>query len=204
MLILKHCRVLATPKTGSTWVERACLRAVKGAKKHGGDAEYHERLIGERSDLPAIAFVRHPLQWYPSYWNHRVRHGWTESHNIDRLCASDSFSEFMDKAVRKLPGWLGQYLETWIGTQDAPAAFIGRHENLQADLMTGLRVFDEEVDETKLLAVPATNTSDYSTYPAVWTDSLKESVYESEQALIQRFYEGVWDNVSTHNRSTSG
>jgi hypothetical protein len=189
VLILKHCRVLATPKTGSTWVERACLRAVKGAKKYGGDAEYHERLIGERSDLPAIAFVRHPLQWYPSYWNHRVRHGWTESHNIDRLCASDSFSEFMDKAVRKLPGWLGQYLETWIGTQAAPAEFIGRHECLQTDLIKGLRFFNEEFDEAELLTTAATNASDDVTYPAVWSDSLIEAVCESEHELIQRFYE---------------
>lgn len=190
MLILKNCRFLSTPKTGSQWAHRALLESVSGAVKFGdGDEKYHAGLNDERTELPAIAFVRHPLQWYPSYWNHRMRCGWSVTHGIDIQCGSPDFETFMTAVVEELPGWLNGYLSNWIGTAEEPAAFIGRHENLQADLMTGLHVFDEEFDEEKLLATAATNTSDYVTWPAVWTDSLIEAVCDSEQELIQRFYE---------------
>tara|TARA_R110000824_G_scaffold13979_2_gene60094 strand:- start:1452 stop:2021 length:570 start_codon:yes stop_codon:yes gene_type:complete len=187
MLILNKCRVMSTPKTGSKWVEQACLNSIEGAFALG-DAKYHSTLQELEVDLPAIAFVRHPLQWFPSYWNHRMWNGWDDDSRIDASCKSNDFGTFMTAVLERFPGWLTKEMVKYVGTVEAPAEFIGRHESLQADLITGLKFLNEDFDEEKLLGTPVTNTGNYEAFPAVWTDALKESVCDSEQELIQRFY----------------
>jgi len=193
MLILQNCRMLCTPKTGSSWSSAAVLRASEHAKPFGEarGRYYHAELRGRFSQLshmPAMAFVRHPLTWYPSYWNHRIRVGWHQDHNIDRECASDDFQLFVSSVVTKFPGWLTTYLQRWIGTAERPAEFVGRWENLEDDLQRGLKFFGESFDEERLVSTPTENPGDYSKYPATWTESLKERVCESESELIDRYY----------------
>lgn len=188
MIVLKNCRVLCTPKAGSTWISNAVLNSASHAKPFGkGTRCHHEELVGGFTNLPAIAFVRHPLTWYPSYWNHRVRNGWKTDHDIDE-CASEDFQSFMEAATEEFPGWLGTYFQKWIGTANRPAEFVGRYENLQDDIQRGLEFFGESFDPEKLRSTPKANVGNYSKYPAIWTESIKERVCESEHKLIGQYY----------------
>lgn len=121
-----------------------------------------------------------------------MRLGWEEEHTIiDRDCASTDFNEFVSRVVEVHPGWLSSHLENWVGTEDQPAAFIGRYEQLQDDLIHGLRQFGEPVDEDALRATPPENRSDYRRHPAVWDDAVAMQMCESESRILKRFYSDI-------------
>ncbi len=154
-----------------------------------GYAEHHAYLKSSPGQhLPAIAFVRHPLTWYPSYWNFRMRTGWKDDHAIDRDCASTDFNKFASRVAERHPGWLCWYLEQWVGTEDQPAAFVGRFEQLQDDLIRGLRQFGEPVDEDALRATQPQNRGAYRKLPALWDGAVAMQVCESESRFLKRFY----------------
>lgn len=188
MLILRNCRMLCTPKAGSRWLTNAVRNAAEHAEPFGEGVKCHHGGLGKGPiSLPAIAFVRHPLTWYPSYWNYRVRTGWQPNHDIDE-CASDDFQSFIAAVVEKFPGWLTVYLQNWIGTAERPADFVGRYENLQDDIQRGLDFYSEPFDKDRLLSTPIANKGDYLNHPAIWTESLKKKVCESESELIEQYY----------------
>ncbi len=114
--------------------------------------------------------------------------GWQDEHAIDRDCASTDFNEFARHVAERHPGWLCRYLEQWVGTEDQPAAFVGRFEQLQDDLIRGLRQFKEPVDEEALRATPPKNLGNYPKYPALWDGAVAVRMCESESRFLKRFY----------------
>src|ERR1700756_3387567 len=92
------------PKTGGTWVMHA-VRAVGiptfapdplgdqhySSHGHAGLRDIH---VGDRL---SIAFVRHPLDWWRSYWADRMRRGWMRENGIDVAAASDDFNDFVGR-----------------------------------------------------------------------------------------------------------
>src|SRR5579863_10529572 len=97
-------RFLHVAKTGGIWASQAMLAA--------GVAPRSEVEIGFHADLEdtavfrnlfTIAFVRHPLAWWRSYWAHRMQYGWAPEHHVDRVAASDDFGEFIRALIDLRP-----------------------------------------------------------------------------------------------------
>jgi hypothetical protein len=191
LLILDNCVLLATPKTGSKWCHAALLRACSADifVRDASPEEYHTLLKKVDPDK-AIAFVRHPLTWYRSYWNHRMRNGWQpDTHLLDQIASANKFEEFVQKATSGCPGFLSEHIQCWAGTEEKPAGFIGRHEHLADDLAWAMKKFRVPFNEQLLRETPRKNTSNYVRHPARYTDRLQQAVLNSEAEMLSRFYD---------------
>jgi hypothetical protein len=203
MIILKKCRFLCHPKTGSETVTAALLRACDVQEIIGADnpADYHATADDHRGEhLPSFAFVRHPLSWYPSYWNHRQCHGWRtqvmfragvntdRKAQIDGLYSSANFNCWASNLVEHEPGWISNRSELWTGTAGNPIDFVGTTENLMADLFTALRYFGESFDGEALNRTYARNVGNYGRCKPQWDALTEANVMKSENKIIQRFY----------------
>lgn len=182
------------PKTGGTWVTGALaaagvpteplLRPRPGVIPGHADLALTED-YGERF---TFAFVRHPLDWWRSFWGHRMRLGWEPDHAIDSRARSDDFNEFVAMVAERLPGHLGERYSNYIGLPDAPISYIGKYESLVDGLVTALTQAGEAFDEGAIRAHPRANTNDYSRFPAVYRRGHALALAESEKATIERFY----------------
>lgn len=200
MIITEKVRFLHVPKTGGTWVI--------GALRAGGVAfeivrrpatspvtlvEDHIGLDESRdfADRFTIAFVRHPLTWWPSFWVYRRMTAWEDDHPIDSCTQSDNFNVFIDNVIKNLPGDLSRRFEAYVGTPSHPISFIGRYERLCDDLVNGLRRADETFDERAIRAHAPENAGDYVTYAPRYIGAQEDQLADAERAAIERFYGGV-------------
>jgi hypothetical protein len=200
MVITPKMRFLHVPKTGGTWVV--------GALQAGGVAleivrrpamspvtlvEDHIGLDESRdfADRFTIAFVRHPLTWWTSFWVYRRMTGWADDHPIDSCTQSDDFNEFIDNVITNLPGDLSRRFEAYVGPPSHPISFVGRFERLRDDLIDGLQRAGESFDERAIRTHAPENTGDYATYIAKYTNSQADRLAEAERAAIARFYAGA-------------
>jgi Tfp pilus assembly protein PilF len=187
-----HSLVLEVPKTGSKWLRAAIAKAGVPCEQIG-DPQYggHGDLATHGRDFRFIAcFVRSPLTWYRSYWAYRTERRWRPHFVIDRLCASDTMSDFVRKAARLLPGHLATVYETYAGPRADPIQFVGRQERLAEDLVAALREMNETFDERSLRATAEVNAT--STKAAI-TDDLRDLLLCSEYEVFARF--GYIDDV---------
>jgi len=191
VLVLGKCRFICCPKTGSRFCTAALIRSTPNAIIYDGTGErYHVSVDrGPGRDRPAFGFVRHPVTWYESYWRHRMSHGWTTNHDIDRDCRSDDLNQFVESVLDQHCGWLGRYFEQWLGTDYQSLAYVGRFESLLDDLCKALEFFKQPFDEEKLRATSAVNVGDKDLHPAELDESLRQRIMESEHRLMSRFYE---------------
>jgi hypothetical protein len=200
MVITPKVRFLHVPKTGGTWVvgalqasgvelsivRRPAMSRVTLVEDHIG--------LDESPDLAdrfTIAFVRHPLTWWPSFWVYRRMTGWADDHPIDSCTQSDDFNEFIENVITNLPGDLSRRFEAYVGTLSHPISFIGRYEQLRDDLIDGLGQAGETFDERAIRTHAPENTGDYTTYTPRYTGSQEDRLAEAERATIERFYGGV-------------
>jgi len=153
-----------------------------------------------------FAFVRHPLQWYQSFYRYCLtttripgRMPWKDRYTHDRLTepsAGVSFEEFIDFALEHRPGWVTGLYERQVGAPGDEIEFIGRYEMLRGDLWAALRMAGEPVTKEAYQAImtsPAVNFSSDSNAdgPVVsdYTPQMRQAVCESEQGAIERFYD---------------
>jgi Tfp pilus assembly protein PilF len=190
-LLRTNSLILEVPKTGSKWVRLAVERAGI-PHRHEGPPEWrgHGTLALHGRGFSYIAcFVRHPVSWYRSYWAYRMEHGWNDHVELDRICRSDSFPEFIRKSTKLLPGVLTTVYETYAGPPDAPVHFVGKQENLAADLVVALQAAGEDFDETAIRSTPPTNQSSIL---CDYREELQELVFLSEFGAIRRYdYDGM-------------
>ena len=80
------------PKTGGTWLQEAAraagLSTTAPPPRAGGGpaAHYHAGLADVYVDGHfSFAFVRHPLDWWRSYWGDRMRRGWQRDNAVTWL-----------------------------------------------------------------------------------------------------------------------
>jgi hypothetical protein len=195
-LVTPRVRFLHVPKTGGTWVEGA-LRAAGVptqplARPDDGIVAAHAtlRVTSDYAERFTLAFVRHPLDWWRSFWGYRMRTGWVEDHEIDSRARSDDFNEFAELVTHRLPGHLTARFERYIGPPDRPISYIGRFEALVDDLVQALALAGEQFDEAALRAHQATNRNDYERYPAEYVPDVAARLAAAEHALLERFYPG--------------
>jgi len=190
MLILEKCRFVRVAKTGTQYCTKAILDGCESIPRElGGREEYHAP-TSRGPQLPAFGFVRHPLTWYESYWRHRMSTGRDDSSVIDEKCRSDDFLGFLGNVLSKLPaGYLGRTFEAMLGANYGDCQFVGRFENLTADLVSALSFFGEPVSVRKILASPPRNVGDRKKFPVVvLPDEISEQLVLFERDLVARFY----------------
>jgi len=189
--------LLHVPKTGGTWATRALIdagvpcKAVELARLDHYAEHGHVWLgdIAPDADLFSVAFVRHPLSWWRSFWAHRMREGWLfPDHEIDSRASSDDFDEFISMVIERLPGFLGVLFERFIGPPERPISFIGRYEHLTDDLARAVRLAGEPFDEARLRSTLPENVGDYQRFPACYDPVLAQALAEAEHRTIDRFY----------------
>ncbi len=183
------------PKTGGLWIAEAIEAA--GVSTHRpdplgdqpysshGHADLQEVDVGERF---SVAFVRHPLEWWRSYWGHRMRTGWRTDHGVDVAAASDDFNEFITRAIAHRPGYLGEMVESFVGSPRPKVDFVGRFEHLVDDACLALRLGGEPFSEPALRAQPRCNASDREGFPALYRRDVARRLAEAEHRTIERFY----------------
>jgi hypothetical protein len=188
-LINGNLRFLHLPKTGGSWATEAMFAAGVRADRPA-DVPFHGGLADTLAfaDRFTFAFVRHPLEFWLSYWNYRMRTGWRPDHGIDRATASADFGEFIDAVIERTPGAASTIYEQYVGGPGEEIGFVGRTEQLAEDLCTALRLAGEQFDELQLRSHPAVNRSDFATYPGRYTRDAAERLATAESTAIERFY----------------
>jgi hypothetical protein len=200
MVITPNVRFLHVPKTGGTWVvgalrasgvafevvRRPAMTAVTLVEDHIGLDESRDF-----ADRFTIAFVRHPLTWWTSFWVYRQMTGWEDGHPIDSCTQNDDFNKFIDNVVKYLPGDLSRRFEAYVGPPSQQISFVGRYERLQDDLIDGLRLAGETFDERAIREHAPENTGDYTRYPARYDAAQESELAWAERAAIERFYGGI-------------
>lgn len=182
------------PKTGGTWVQHSLLEAVEGAKKLGADVGWRANETGIhisprylKNNLFSFTFVRHPLDWYMSYFRFKnTPEPWTKypdnGNILSKHCAADDPNEFIDNVRRELP--YGYY--TALVKQFEDVDYVGRQENLYFDLLDALDQAEQEYDESKIL-----NQHINVSYKRgeEFTKKNREWIEEVESYVIQKYYE---------------
>lgn len=186
---------LHLPKTGGMWVWHAVAAAGVRCevpeplndqirRNHNHDSLL-EVDLGERF---SVTFVRHPLDWWRSYWGYRMRAGWHAEHAIDRVAASEDFNVFATRVAEHFPGHLSDLVRHFVGSPAPAVDFVGRFEHLVDDTCAALRLAGEPFDEIALRGCPNVNVTDYNRFPALYRPDVAERLADAESQTIERFY----------------
>lgn len=208
---------LHIPKTGGNWVTHVLTsqnlvhthiaqkhadmprtaRALRNRRRGSLRERWRERVLttlGMR-DLPFMfTFVRHPLSWYESWfryqsqdknnWRPWGREGvWHPNSPLNGLGDPD-FNEFVRKVVRHRPGYVSQLFSSYTSPE---VSFIGKQENLRADLCQALRAANERFDEDFIMTSAPVGVSEPPCAPPVWEPSVREAALQMERSALERF-----------------
>lgn len=187
-LMLSRSVFFHIPKTGGVWVRRAIAHAgirtleIGNAPVLDGNTHNRPKDVSLQGRF-TFSFVRHPLDWYVSYWSYRMLEGLWKKGMLD-ACMSDDFDRFLRNALRRFPGYLSDFYEEYLGPPPGMLHFVGRTENLAADLVRALRLAGEDFDEERLLTTPRQNIS---AIRPICTPELRERVLRAEEKAMVRF-----------------
>ena len=190
LLLTNGALGLHIPKTGGSWVREVLFNLghvkVETRRVHSPLADFvatHELAAYK------FTFVRHPLDWYVSYWRWQTDHGWRMELQIPDFphlcCADETFAGFVQKCLAHHPALVSKLYTAYVGPADAPINFIGRYESLRTGLIRLLTSFnlrwdDVVADETMPQQVSQTTKPD-------WPDALRQQVIVAEQEALTRF-----------------
>jgi hypothetical protein len=189
MLLLPNSCFIHVPKTGGSWVKKAIIASGIDFQEYAinGDTHIGVKQCPEYNKFKfKFAFVRHPIDFYRSYWQYKMTSGWDEKNPIDMEFKSDSFNEFLNNLLSKYPTHLNDGLEYLLGNE-GEVDFIGKYENLVDDLVLALNMAGEVFDEDKLRNFPPYNVSNKNKYPANYDEKLENKVRNECQKSMKRF-----------------
>lgn len=137
-----------------------------------------------------FAFVRHPLEFYQSYWAFRMLGAWVEQGIVDAQCRSNHFETFVCNIIGLFPGWVSDIYQHYLDTPHGTVDMVGKTTTLEEDLVAFLRESGEDFDEAALRATPRKNVS--SRRPewrrlTVYSPTLAARVCEAERVAMERF-----------------
>ena len=177
------------PKTAGEWVRAAIARAGIPAVELGPSPnpivnKHNTYRTVEANGKFKFAFVRHPLQWYPSFWSYRMFNGWRTDDILD-ACMSVDFEIFVRNVLKRFPsGHCAWRYQGYIGPPPGLLDFVGKTQTLPQDLVRALRLAGEEFDEKKLLGVAKLNDSPLR--PS-FSPKLRRAVLDAERKVLERF-----------------
>lgn len=218
-VILKNSVILHIPKTGGNYVREVldhnkipyyttgrhpCILSQNLFNReisshcipHG-----HECFEGR---VHKLVFVRHPLEWYRSYWSFRVMnkpgnegakeieywrtsdvdigyHGYAK---VDEITHDDNFELWINNILREFK--FGPYSK-FVSYYCAFASVIGKTENLKEHLATFLHKY-EGVSELDFNIPLANVTTRRFKDKAIYVDAQAKRICELEKLVVNRFY----------------
>ena len=134
-----------------------------------------------------IAFVRHPWNWWKSYWAYKRRTKWDLKNHFDLQCMHNEFEPFLLNVLRLQPGYCSRLFTKFTGPLKQEINFVGRHENLVEDLITVLHRVAEPFDEQALRDTQGENRSNYETFVPTCSNEVRLRIFEAEAEAIRRF-----------------
>jgi len=182
------------PKTGGTWLTHAVSAAgvavaapdPEGGRSYSPHGHADLRDTGVTGRV-SVAFVRHPLDWWRSYWGHRMRAGWVEDNPVD-AAAHDDFNEFVLRMLDRHAGHFTELVRRFVGLPEPEVDFVGRYERLTVDAERALRLGGERFHAGVLRAHPRENANDYARFPASYRPEVAALLAQAERETIERFY----------------
>jgi len=186
MLMTDNLVFIHVPRTGGSWIYKALVLGLKDTEIELIPGHEDLTSIGNfRGDKFVFAFVRHPVDWYASYWNRRVSLGWTNC-EFDEVGKSDNLSEFAIKIMNHFGPYCTKLYKKFTHGNQKPD-FIGKYENLVDDLIGALRVSGSEFDEDAIRNYPPMNCSDFEKYPGEYNSDTLERILDVEKEIIDRY-----------------
>ena len=209
--LLKKSVFIHTPKTAGQWVAAALDREgliveTIGPVHTSPDEISNERAVKERQFT--FTFVRHPASWYRSMWAHQMDEGWGAIDDPEwftprwiefwakftRDCHSNSFDQFVRNCIDHYPGGL---VSSLYEAYTAECDFVGKQENLSADLQTALDQAGERYNPARLLSTQPRNVRGQKPRrkrATHYTRDLIELISKTETKTIKRYsYDSVLD-----------
>lgn len=220
--LINGAEFLHIPKTGGSWVT-AILNSQNLTSEYYGHkhADYDHNLfqnqLGIRHHLSKVVehvnhrlrikkslvehapfrfcFVRHPINWYESYWRFMEDnnwHGWGKVNSaanwhptaILEEFGSPDFNEFMFNVIRNRPGYVS---ELYFSYTKPGISFIGKNENLREDLAKVLNKMKLTFDKTKVLGSQRVNKSRTPREEINWDPQLKNTILKLELPALIHF-----------------
>jgi hypothetical protein len=198
-LLTDHSLFLHVPKTGGTWIRHAYERGINFTRLGSQHSKFPDLLKCEGCPNPntrfIYAFVRHPITWYQSRWAFRLKTGWITDHPLDKMCASNNFTTFIENVVTHYPnGWLTFEYSQFIDTVPKPIDFVGRMEFLNTDFIKALQLANEP-HIPRFDSASRINNADLdgktSFELAQYPPSLLKSLLDVERAVIDKYYPDI-------------
>ena len=150
---------------------------------------------GEARHIFRFCFVRHPLRWYESFWKYMKGRGWNDwgeqnsarnwhvNSTLNGL-GDDDFNEFVRNVIQARPGYV---TELYYAYTKPGISFIGRTENLRADLEYVLDTLGLEYDREAIQHKPRVNVSKTKQTEIEWDPQLKRTVTLLELPALVHF-----------------
>jgi len=145
-----------------------------------------------------FCFVRHPHDWYRSYWRYMKGRKWKIDDNpngvldttwkpnsILRKYGGAGFEPFMEGVLKNQPGYLTQMYDWYAPPGEID--FVGRTESLVDDLLDALARAGIDVDEEAVRNTEKVNTSPSRIDRPEWHDDLRAAVRRLEAPVFERF-----------------
>lgn len=185
------------PKTAGCWVHTV-IDALKiphrrARARDGYCPHFPAYACADEFDV-AFSFVRHPVEWYRSWWKYQVGrwrrftpHLWHPQKPLYDIQHLD-FNRWVDAVVAEEPGYVSRMYEWFLGPPGSPwpKIHVGRQEHVEADLTAMFRTVGVDCPDIKDLGVARTNVS-RGPEPEVEA-STELSIRSSERVAIKRFY----------------
>jgi hypothetical protein len=148
-----------------------------------------------KADSFKFCFVREPLTWYESYWRFMESMGWPQWGDAlnpyrwhpDALLkgtGSHDFNTFVANVNKRRPGFVTE-MYGWYARPSVN--FVGKQENLSADLIRVLAMMKVKVDVAKVRSIEALNETPAHIPKPVWDAKLKRETLRLEYAGYVRF-----------------
>lgn len=116
-LLLPNSVFVHVPRTGGIWIREFTkaidLVVLESASDKWNHAS-HAELPNSLRQLPSFAFVRHPLTWVISRWQHSLRisayaeHRFHGVHSLFDACVKPTLGETLVELVERQPGLVGK------------------------------------------------------------------------------------------------
>jgi hypothetical protein len=172
-----------------------------------GDRHKYLRLVS-RKDRFTFAFVRDPLSWYGSWWQHcrlldpaRRAQAFFVRWPADQF-VNLPFDQYVEASAVRWPGFITRLFRRYVGSPEMPIEFAGQYERLADDLVLALRMAEQNFDEEALRAFPPVNVS--AAMPRLTQErsaQLTNRLIEAEPEVYERFYGLALDPATRADRS---
>jgi hypothetical protein len=203
MLVTRYFVFVHVPKTGGVWVKSVIPEEwwVEALNAH----ELYENLPIKYANLPVLAFVRNPWDWYVSLYEYGREREVEEDEDTtvhDLFFKDGTFDSLLRTALfsQEIPYYVGRLMRECgldyysalfkAMTDPRQGLWVGRFENLREDFLSFADAHDVYVSpelRRKVLESPRVNTSERKEYRHYYDDELRRLVETRAEGLIADF-----------------